>query len=179
MNRLLTNNIFRFILLVPIQVLILDNINFQGFVNPYLYVLFILLLPFEISGWALLFFSFTTILAYYYIAETNVSYIRRTFKVPGMMGILKFGLLASVFYGTVKAADLAWGLGDIGVGLMAWLNILGILVIFFMAKPAMKALKDYETQKKNNVEDYTFDPEKLGIEKADYWVKRLAKLKNK
>lgn len=130
-------------------------------------------------AFALFFFSFTTILAYYYIAETNVSYIRRTFKVPGMMGILKFGLLASVFYGTVKAADLAWGLGDIGVGLMAWLNILGILVIFFMAKPAMKALKDYETQKKNNVEDYTFDPEKLGIEKADYWVKRLAKLKNK
>ncbi len=58
MSRLLAANILRFLLLVPIQVLVLDNINLGGFVNPYLYVLFILLLPFEISGWALLFFSF-------------------------------------------------------------------------------------------------------------------------
>ncbi|GAM71059.1 sodium/alanine symporter [Vibrio sp. JCM 19236] len=32
---------------------------------------------------ALFFFAFTTILAYYYIAETNIAYIRRTVKVPG------------------------------------------------------------------------------------------------
>ncbi|WP_396588380.1 alanine/glycine:cation symporter family protein [Bermanella sp. R86510] len=126
-------------------------------------------------AFALFFFSFTTILAYYYIAETNVSYIRRTFKVPGLMGLLKFVLLASVFYGTVKTADLAWGLGDIGVGLMAWLNIIGILLIFFMARPAMKALKDYERQQKQGVEKYEFDPESLGIKKADFWVKRLDK----
>lgn len=42
-----------------------------------------------------------------------------------------------------------------------------------MSKPALKALKDYEEQKNNNVTEYTFDPEKLGIKKADYWVKRL------
>ncbi|WP_283789161.1 alanine/glycine:cation symporter family protein [Bermanella sp. WJH001] len=128
-------------------------------------------------AFALFFFSFTTILAYYYIAETNVSYIRRSIKLPGMMGVLKVALLASVFYGTVKTADLAWGLGDIGVGLMAWLNIIGILIIFFMARPAMKALKDYEEQKNNKVDEYTFDPEKLGIKNAHYWVKRLAKNK--
>jgi len=51
-------NIFRFCILVFLQVLILDNINFRGFVNPYLYVYFILLLPFEVSGWLLLFSSF-------------------------------------------------------------------------------------------------------------------------
>lgn len=123
-------------------------------------------------AFALFFFSFTTILAYYYIAETNVSYIRRTFKVPGLMGLLKIVLLGSVFYGTVKTADLAWGLGDIGVGLMAWLNIIGILLIFFMARPAMKALKDYEKQQKEGVSEYHFDPEKLGIKKADFWVER-------
>lgn len=126
-------------------------------------------------AFALFFFSFTTILAYYYIAETNVSYLRRSINIPGLVSLLKFGVLASVFYGTVKTADLAWGLGDIGVGLMAWLNIIGILIIFFMAKPAMKALKDYETQKNNKVENYEFDPEKLGIKNAHYWVKRLAK----
>jgi len=121
---------------------------------------------------ALFFFAFTTVLAYYYIAETNVAYIHRTIKIPGMMIVLKLALMASVFYGTVKTANLAWGLGDIGVGLMAWLNIVGILIIFFMAKPAMKALRDYEAQRKAGVSTYTFDPKALGIKNADFWERK-------
>ncbi len=118
---------------------------------------------------ALFFFAFTTLLAYYYIAETNVAYLRRTFKIPGEMVILKLALMASVFYGAVKTANLAWGLGDIGVGLMAWLNIIAILILFVMGKPALKALKDYEAQKKAGVKEYTFDPDALGIKNADFW----------
>ena len=121
---------------------------------------------------ALFFFAFTTLLAYYYIAETNVAYLRRTFKIPGEMVILKLALMASVFYGAVKTANLAWGLGDIGVGLMAWLNIIAILILFVMGKPALKALKDYEAQKKAGVKEYTFDPDALGIKNADFWRKR-------
>lgn len=123
-------------------------------------------------AFALLFFSFTTILAYYYIAETNVTYLRKTFKLPGAIFTLKVFLLSSVFYGAVKTANLAWGLGDIGVGLMAWLNIVGIVLIFFMGKPALKALKDYERQKDQGVEKYTFNPKELGIEKATYWEEK-------
>lgn len=118
---------------------------------------------------ALFFFSFTTLMAYYYIAESNVVYIRRFIKIPGAVNILKIGLIAAVFFGTVKEANLAWALGDIGVGLMAWVNIIGILIIFFMGKPAIKALKDYEAQKKAGVKKYTFDPKKLGIKNAEYW----------
>ncbi|MCH7821771.1 MAG: alanine:cation symporter family protein [Proteobacteria bacterium] len=121
---------------------------------------------------ALFFFAFTTLLAYYYIAETNVAYIRRTFRFPGELTILKFVLMGSVFYGTVRTADLAWGLGDIGVGLMAWLNIIAILILFFMSRPAIKALKDYEAQRKAGVTEYSFDPEALGIKNADFWTKR-------
>lgn len=120
-------------------------------------------------AFALFFFSFTTILAYYYIAETNVTYLRKTIKLPGAVFALKVFLLSSVFYGAVKTANLAWGLGDIGVGLMAWLNIVGIVLIFFMGKPAIKALKDYEQQKADGVTEYTFDPKKLGIKNATYW----------
>jgi AGCS family alanine or glycine:cation symporter len=80
--------------------------------------------------------------------------------------------MASVFYGAVRTANLAWALGDMGVGLMAWLNIIGILIIFFMAKPAIKALRDYEGQRKRGVEQYTFDPEALGIRNADFWNER-------
>jgi AGCS family alanine or glycine:cation symporter len=121
---------------------------------------------------ALFFFAFTTLLAYYYIAETNVAYIRRTFRIPYEITILKLALLGAVFYGAVREASLAWGLGDIGVGMMAWLNIIGILILFVMGSPAVKALRDYEEQKKAGVTDYTFDPEKLGIKNADFWTNK-------
>lgn len=120
---------------------------------------------------ALFFFSFTTLLAYYYIAETNVAYIRRTFRFPGELTLIKIMLLGAVFYGTIRTANLAWTLGDIGVGIMAWLNIIGILILFFMGAPAIKALRDYEAQRKAGVSKYTFDPEKLGIRNADFWKK--------
>jgi len=122
---------------------------------------------------ALFFFAFTTVLAYYFIAENNVSYINRTIKVPALRFLLKILIMSAVFYGTVAEPSAAWGMGDVGVGLMAWLNIVGILIIFFMSKPAIKALKDYERQQLEGVENYTFDPKKLGIDNADFWEERI------
>ncbi len=121
---------------------------------------------------ALFFFAFTTLLAYYYIAETNVAYIRRTFRFRGELVVLKLALMTSVFYGTVRSADLAWALGDVGVGIMAWLNIIGILILFLMGKPALRALKDYEAQRRAGVTKFTFEPAKLGIRNADFWEQR-------
>lgn len=118
---------------------------------------------------ALFFFAFTTVLAYYYIAETNIAYLKRFIKIPGDMFMLKVVMIVSVFYGSIRTASVAWGLGDIGVGLMAWFNIVGILILFFMGNAALKTLKDYESQKNAGVEKYTFDPEALGIKNADFW----------
>ena len=118
---------------------------------------------------ALLFFAFTTIIAYYYVAETNVVYINRKVHRGWLVLLLKALLLTSVMYGALKSADVAWALGDVGVGLMAWLNIVAILII---QKPAILALKDYETQLDQGVNP-VFDPEKLGIEKADFWAKKI------
>ena len=123
-------------------------------------------------AFALFFFAFTTVLAYYYIAETNVAYLRRFFRIPYEMTILKVLMIVAVFYGAVKTATLAWGLGDIGVGLMAWLNIVGILILFFTGRAALQALDDYEGQRKAGVETYTFDPESLGIKHADFWNRK-------
>ncbi len=49
-----------FVVLILLQVLLLNNIQFSGYVNPYVYVMFILLLPVEIPSWLLLFLSFGT-----------------------------------------------------------------------------------------------------------------------
>ena len=117
---------------------------------------------------ALLFFAFTTIVAYYYMAETNIAYLNRKAHRPWMTFLLRIGIMAAVTYGCIKSAALAWTLGDIGVGMMAWLNIIAILIL---QKPALLSLRDYERQKKAGL-DPTFDPEALGIRNADFWKKK-------
>jgi len=124
---------------------------------------------------ALLFFAFTTIVAYYYMAETNISYINRAVHRPWMVLVLRIGILATVTYGTVRSAGAAWALGDVGVGLMAWLNIVAILIL---QRPALLALKDYESQKKAGVEP-VFDPDALGIRNAAFWQQRLRESEQK
>jgi rod shape-determining protein MreD len=58
------NSILRFglsfILLMLLQLLLFDNIQFSGYVNPYVYIMFIILLPVEIPSWILLLLSFMT-----------------------------------------------------------------------------------------------------------------------
>lgn len=54
MIRLLARNIIRFVIVVLVQVLLLDNVLLGGYLNPYFYILFILLMPFETPRWLLL-----------------------------------------------------------------------------------------------------------------------------
>lgn len=56
--RLVLLNIVRFIVLIAVQIFILNNVQLSGYINPYLYILFILILPFETPKWLLLFLSF-------------------------------------------------------------------------------------------------------------------------
>ena len=58
-NRILRLGLI-FILLILLQVLLFNNIQFSGYVNPYIYIMFILLLPVEIPTWLLLILSFFT-----------------------------------------------------------------------------------------------------------------------
>ena len=50
--------ILSFIAYVLVQVLILNNIQLSGYLNPYIYILFILSLPYEIPNWLLLVLAF-------------------------------------------------------------------------------------------------------------------------
>lgn len=53
-------NIARFIFLVILQILILNNIQLSGYINPFLYILFVLMLPFQTPKWLVLILSFIT-----------------------------------------------------------------------------------------------------------------------
>jgi hypothetical protein len=58
MSRRLIGNIARFVLLALAQIYMFNNIQVSGFINPQVYVLFILMLPFEIAGFWLLTLAF-------------------------------------------------------------------------------------------------------------------------
>ena len=140
---------------------------------------------------ALFFFAFTTIMAYYYYAETNLVYLfnrwrRRIYKKHPerldeleradmhlgddrgerlVVWSLRSGTVAAVFAGSLVGSGTVWTLGDIGVGIMAWINIAAILLL---SPKALRALKDYERQKRAGREPQ-FDPQALGIEGCEYW----------
>jgi hypothetical protein len=57
MNRYLINTL-RFLGLLALQVLVLNYIRINGYINPYVYILYIMLLPFNIKGWMLLLAGF-------------------------------------------------------------------------------------------------------------------------
>ena len=60
MNNLLTKNILRFILMLVIQVFVLNQMDLFGYLNPFVYILFIILLPFQINKILMLFLAFIT-----------------------------------------------------------------------------------------------------------------------
>ena len=46
-----------------------------------------------------------------------------------------------MIFGAVRETDVIWQIGDIGVGLTAWINVIAILILSPMA---IKALREYE-----------------------------------
>jgi hypothetical protein len=58
MIRLIAKYVIYFVFLVLIQVTVLNHINFMDHVNPYIYILFILALPFSVSKSGVLLLSF-------------------------------------------------------------------------------------------------------------------------
>ena len=111
------------------------------------------------------FFAFTTILGYYYMAETNMAYLNRYIRKPVLMSACKAIFIGTVAFGAINSSTLIWTMADVGVGTMAWLNLIAIMLL---QKPAFIALKDYERQLKDGLNP-VFHPEQLGIANATYW----------
>jgi AGCS family alanine or glycine:cation symporter len=105
---------------------------------------------------ALIFFVFTTLMAYYFYSESSIIYICREvakkhkIQYPRKLEdtfiwIYRIMLLSAVVFGAVRETDVIWQLGDIGVGLSAWVNVIAILIL---CPQAFKALREYESRLK-------------------------------
>lgn len=124
---------------------------------------------------SLFLFSFTTLITYFYKMDTNIAFVKETLNIKNsskfVNHLFRFGLFAMVIFGAVNSASLIWGIADLGVGLLGWVNVITIL---FLSKTAIKALKDYEEQKKQGLNP-VFRPSKVGIKNADFWEELEAK----
>ena len=67
--------------------------------------------------------------------------------------------IISTFSGVLINGGVVWTMGDTGAGLMAWLNIIAVLIL---SKQVVGIMKDYEKQKAEG-RDPVFDPEQFGI----------------
>jgi len=116
---------------------------------------------------ALFFFAFTTLMSYYFQAESNVYFLVRKKKATfWMINLLRITMLIVTFFAAINTMTLAWNMADIGVGLMAWLNIIAIILL---RKVALKVFVDFEQQYKSGIKDPVFRSDKLGIKNAEEW----------
>ena len=95
---------------------------------------------------ALLFFVFTTVMAYYFYGESSIMYIFRGRKNGASLEkvaiwLFRAGLLLMVVFGAVKQANVIWQMGDIGVGITAWINVIALLLL---CPQAIRSLREFE-----------------------------------
>jgi len=92
---------------------------------------------------ALTFFAWTSILGNYYYGESNLMYLFPGLGRRAMLYIYRIGVLGMVIFGAVSSVPFVWELADFFNGLMALLNLVGILCLSGLV---VKMFKDYERQ---------------------------------
>ncbi|OZS44213.1 alanine/glycine:cation symporter family protein [Photobacterium sanguinicancri] len=102
----------------------------------------------ELGSWtayfmaaAIILFCFTSIIANYSYAETNIMFLNGNTR----KGLFAFRLLvlAMVMFGSITSLPVVWSLADASMGMMALINIVALLLL---SKLAFKVIKDYEVQ---------------------------------
>ncbi|MDF0532909.1 alanine:cation symporter family protein [Shewanella yunxiaonensis] len=97
------------------------------------------------GGWfvagSILLFCFTSIIANYSYAETNVLFLTGNSKKA--IAIFKLLVLAMVMFGSVAKISLVWNMADLSMGLMAMVNILALVLL---SGVAMRVINDYREQ---------------------------------
>lgn len=115
---------------------------------------------------ALVFFSFTSIVANYYYGETTLLFLKADHRILIPLRIIVIGM---VLWGSVAALATVWNAADAALGLMALVNLIALILL---AKYAIPVIRDYERQRKT-VKVPQFDmhdfPQLEGHVEPDVW----------
>ncbi|NCF42575.1 MAG: rod shape-determining protein MreD [Bacteroidetes bacterium] len=140
MNSLLFSNIIRFIALVLLQVLICNQMNFLGSINPYIYILFILIYPVKNNRLSFIFISFVLGIVIDIFMDTGGAHAAASVTIAYMRPVfLKFSFGAAYEYQAIKFNDADLLPRVIYFTLLILIHhfILFILIIFDNSKAGM------------------------------------------
>lgn len=101
-------------------------------------------------------FAYSSVIGNYYYAESNILFIKNN-KV--VLNLFRVTCLAAVFLGAQADFEVVWNIADITMGCMAIVNI---IAIFLLGKVALKALDNYEKQRKQGIKPVFYEDE-IGI----------------
>lgn len=93
---------------------------------------------------AIFFFAFTSIIANYSYAETNIIFLGHNKKAG--LNIFRVVVMGMVMFGSMASLPTVWGLADVSMGLMAIVNLVAILLLSGIV---VKLAKDYNQQLKD------------------------------
>lgn len=115
-------------------------------------------------------FVFSTLIAYGYQADVSLRYLFGKKRWTSWIG--RPLLLLGIFLGGIVDSQVVWSMGDTGAGLMAWTNLLAIVLL---APIAFRILRDYDKQRKIGL-DPIFDPGTVGIDDPNgVWAEWIEK----
>lgn len=132
MSKLIYRNIFNFLLLLLLQIYILNNIELWGYLNPYVYVLFILLLPLETPRSLLLIAAFLMGFGIDYFSNT----IGINIAASVLIAYLRPSLIKALSHKTELDPGIKIGIRDFGFSwFLTYTSVLVVvhhLVIFYL-----------------------------------------------
>mgnify|MGYP003498897005 FL=1 len=124
----------------------------------------------SIGSWAssvlaitIFFFAFSSIIGNYYYGESNIEFIKNS---PIIINVFRVFVVGFVFFGSVAKVQVVWDLADVFMGIMAFINLIAILMLWKIAK---KVLDNYLTQRKAGKNPVFYADEIEGLDNTECW----------
>lgn len=124
----------------------------------------------HIGSWAgailaitIFFFAFSSVIGNYYYGESNIEFIKHS---PIILNIFRILVVGFVFFGSVAKVQLVWDLADVFMGIMAFINLIAILLLWKIAK---KVLDNYLVQRKAGKNPVFYADDVEGLDNTECW----------
>lgn len=112
-------------------------------------------------------FAFSTIIGNYAYAESNMQFLKNNTVV---LTVFRLVVLGFVYFGAVTKVAVVWDMGDLTMGIMAFINLIAIILlsryVFVLIKDYTKQLKAGIAEPEFKLDDY---PELKAKIRSDVW----------
>ncbi len=115
---------------------------------------------------AMILFAFTTLIGNLYYVDQCIAHLMGKVPSKKILNVCHIFAAVVVFIGAGLSADLLWNLADVFMGAMTLINV---PVIVILSKYAIRALKNYDTQRKEG-KIPVFKAKDIDLpDDVDYW----------